>query len=231
MLVNPRALALPLILGLALSSCTATLPTETPTPTAAPVTPVPSDEITAAPIDADAMLVVRATATDATGAALTLQYQVHASQPADDVATQTLPAAMIEDCGAELTQALLLEQGWTFTRVNVSAVPEGDWVGGRIEILPGASVPLAARGILTQDAAAAVPCHAEKFFETAGKGGLAIGLAGDDTVNTGWAGLRYGFVATGNITLSDCSFEVTDAGRAIRAEWPLVADDTTCAVG
>jgi hypothetical protein len=237
--VNPRhvpALLLAAAVMTGLTACSAPAGSvEAPkTPEAVAIAPAPEPTVPASthpPVEEGAVIVVRAIATDTAGASMSLQLQVQQPQPADDVATQTLPEAVVQDCGAELTQALVEEQSWTFTRANLSAVPQGQWSGAHVALLPKASDPIAARGILTQDDAASVPCHQDKHFAGPGTGAIAIGIAGDGVTRTGWAGLRYGFSVADGVTLTECTVEVTDLGRAVRADWPVSADATACVAG
>ncbi len=208
-----------------------------------PIEPVP----TLPPLEAGTVLIVRATATAGNGAQLDLEYRIQKSVPFDDIAAQTLPQAMIEDCPAAYTQQVFADNLWSFTRGNVIAIPSAgstaDWpTDAPIELLPSASsVAMSARGFIGDDADAAAetpPCQREKSFTGYGQGGVAIGIAGDtDAVGasggfTRWANHSYGFVVADGITLSGCTFEVTELGAQYNggAEWWTESNDTTSCV-
>ena len=211
------------------------------TETSAPVAETPG------PLEPDTTLVVSAVATAANGAQLDLELRVHQSYPWDDIATQTLPAAMTEDCPADLDARVYASGRWSFTRVNISAVPTAastaDWpADAPIGIAPSATfAPIAARGFVVNDATvgAEVPlCRQDKFFNSAGNGGIAIGIP-QDTPETGavggftkWANHRFGFDAPG-ITLTDCAFQVLPLGEqyGASAAWSEISDGHTCSIG
>jgi len=213
-----------------------TAPTPTENYDAGP-TPTPEPSVTAEPIGDDAVLVIRATATDAAGAALELQYQVRLPSPWDYEGTQNLPLGLIQDCAGELDDSRIAAEQWSFTRGNLTAIPvdpETEWGGSTIAVEPTAgSGYVAGRLILATPAdSGSVPCHTDKSFSTLGAGALAIGSPGDAASRTAWAGLQWGFRTT-DATLSDCSFELTELGKqyGAGAGWVEKVDASTCVVG
>jgi len=232
-----RATAIPVVIVLGLSACAAQ-PTG-PSETFAPVPPTavePAPAITANPIEPDTLLIVRATATASTGAALALEMQVHQSKAFDDVANQTLPGALIDDCGATLNADLFASQAWSFTRANITAIPTSsstvEWPAATtISVEPSADFAMiSGRGSLATDTA--TPCHLSKSFAGPGRGALSMGIAGDSGTFTAWTGHSWGFAIEG-ATLSDCSFETTALGTQLGGDtnWIKAIDDSTCVVG
>lgn len=227
------AVAVPVLaLGLAACSPATTEPAETfvagPTPEA-----TPEPELTPNAIEADTTLIVRATATAATGASLSLELQVHRSSPWDYVGTQTLPAAIIEDCGEPLNEELFAAEQWSFTRANLTAIPTGDSTGewpadATVVIAPSSSNDaIASRGVLAAD------CEAEKGLAGPGRGAVSLGIAQDASAQTAWAARSWGFLAGAGVTLSDCTFEVTPLGTELGggAGWTQTADAAHCVTG
>lgn len=237
-------LALPLVGLAALTGCTA--PTADPTvdetyvsdsgePSAEPSAP-----ITPNPIEPDTTLIVRATATASTGAQLDLELQVHRSVRWDDVASQTLPAALLEDCATLYTGALFAEEQWSFTRVNLTAIPSagstGEWPeSAQIVASPSAQfVPVAGRGDFLSLGTASTPlCQRDKYLAGPGKAGLAFGLPRDGGDLLAWAQHQYGISVVG-ATLTACTVEVTALGQSAGAGgsgWTTVSDDENCLAG
>ena len=218
-----------------LAGCTPGEPAPTETYDAGP-TPTPEPSVTAEAIGDDAVLVIRATATDAAGGALELQYQVRLPSPWDYEGTQNLPLGMIQDCGGELDDSRIAAEQWSFTRGNLTAIPVKDadeWDGSSIAVEPTAGDRfVAGRLILATTADGSVPCHVDKSFTAPGAGALAVGVAGDASSRTAWAGMQWGFRTT-DATLSDCTFEVTELGKqyGAGAGWVEKPDASTCVVG
>lgn len=235
------ALTIPLIAIVALTGCSATPPTVDETYVS---DPAPSEEPTVAltpnPIEPDTTLIVRATATADNGAQLQLEMQVHRSVRWDDVASQTLPAALLEDCASLYTGEQFATEQWSFTRVNLTAIPTAastaEWPEeSRIVALPSAQfTPIAGRGDFIADGTAATPlCQRDRYLDGSGRAALAMGLPGDGLELVDWALHRFG-VTVESATLSDCTAEVTTLGGQAGAgtgAWTTVVDDATCVAG
>ena len=62
-------------------------------------------------------------------------------------------------------------------------------------------------------------CRLNKYFASAGKGAVSIGLPHDAQADgkqfTGWASHSFGFIAGTGVTLSDCSIRVTQNGERL----------------
>ena len=226
---------------LLLSACTPTAaetaePVETyvsdPSPSESPEALEPNE------IEADTTLIVRATATATNGSQLSLELQVHKPTAWDDVAAQTLPAAVVDDCGGLVSLAQFAGEQWSFTRGNLTAIPTAastsDWpTEAAIGLLPSAaSAYLSGRGILTVDTAAGTNlCQQDKSFAGSGSGGFAMGMSADDL--TGWAQHRFGFVAPVGTVLSECTVDVTALGASLGggSGWINVSDAGACVAG
>lgn len=234
------AIALPLLVGLGLVGCSTAVPADTVA--AVPAGPNPS--ATANAIEADDVLLISAIATAGNGSKLTLASQVHLAIPFDDIAGQTLPKAMIGDCGANLTAHILQAQAWSFTRVNTSAMAvdgTAAWpTDTRLAIHPStAYVPISGRGMFQSDNTTGTDaCHQEKYFTGSGNGGIAVGIPGDAVDDasrfTRWSAHSYGYVAPAGVTLSDCTFQVLDLGKkygAAAAGWTMRQDASACIIG
>jgi hypothetical protein len=228
---------------LLLAAC-APAASSTPAETYAPATDPaanPGAIPTLGPADPDTTLVVNVTATTANGSQLSLVMRVHQSIAYDDVASQTLPKAMVEDCPTLFTQELFKEQSWSFTRANVTAIPtaasKGDWpTDARVTLRPSATTAvIAGRGSLADSSASTtLPCKQDKSFVGYGTGGLALGAPGDSGTFTKWANHAWGFVAPAGVTLNDCTFEVTALGSKFgggAASWVQTSNATTCVTG
>jgi hypothetical protein len=237
-------LALPLTGLVALTGCTASTPEpavdETYVSDPSEPSAEPSAPITPNPIEPDTTVIVRATATASTGAQLDLELQVHRSVRWDDVASQTLPAALLEDCATLYTGALFADEQWSFTRVNVTAIPSagstGEWPEtAQILARPSAEfVPVAGRGDFLSVGSASTPlCQRDKYLASPGKAALAFGLPGDGGDLIAWAQHQYGISLVG-ATLTACTVEVTALGQSAGAGgsgWTTVSDDENCLAG
>jgi len=232
---------LPLLGLIALSGCTAAPPVVDETYASDPdPSETPQAALTPNPIEPDTTLIVSATATASNGAQLDLQLQVHRSVPWDDVANQTLPAALLEDCASLYTGALFAEQQWSFTRVNLTAIPTSgstaEWpADATIVVRPSAEfVPIAGRGDFVAAGTAATPlCLRDRYLTGPGRAGLAFGLPQDGVELIDWASHRFGLVVEA-ATLSDCRIEVTALGTQSGAgagSWTTTTDDLTCVAG
>ncbi|MEN9620967.1 MAG: hypothetical protein RL499_1160 [Actinomycetota bacterium] len=245
------------VLLLTLAGCT---PPEQPSePVASPSTaasetaaPSPSSEA----LPDDVLLVVSAVATADNGAVLDLTMTVHRSLAFDDPGVGDFAALMTDACGGGTDEALYADQLWTFTNAEVEAVarPGTAWPANHpIFFQPLATyVPIAADGAVVDDEnvdPATPRCLRDKHLDAAGSGALIVGLEGDtDDVSaagqfTRWANSMWGFTgvyvagqsaADAGIVLSDCTYIVTDAGKALNggsAEWIERIDDERCEVG
>lgn len=231
-----RVAALPLIAMLGLSACTAAQ-LDDETYVDAPVEE-PAEVITANPVEPDTTLIVTTTATAPNGAQLALELQVHQSTAWDYAGTLTLPAALIEDCAAGLTDEQFASEAWSFTRVNITAIPTGESAAEWPADLPISVEPSAAyamisgRGMLATPAdAGSTLCLTDKSFAGPGRGALAMGIPADAVALTAWAGHTYGFAVEG-AELSQCEVLGTDLGAKFGASGLITtADATTCSYG
>lgn len=224
----------------ALTACTGQ-GTPSPAPeesyAAAPVTDDESTEVVVPnEVEPDTLLIVRAVATAENGAALSLELQVHQSTRWDDVPSQTLPAALIEDC-AGLTAETFSDGKWSFTRANLTAIPTAastaEWPeDARVGVVPAADAVYASgRGILSTDGEPA--CETSKSLTEGGRGAIAFGVPGDADRFTAWAGHRYGFDTAAGVTLSECSVELTTLGSTLGGGvgWSPLATASACSTG
>ena len=232
-------------IGAALVGLAATLALGGCSPTTAPAasepeetyvpapTPGPDPVTSHAPIEDDVVVVVRATATDAAGARLTLQLQVHEAYAWDYAGIATLPAALVADCGGALDDDQFAAERWSFVRANLTAVDEsgGSWVGNVVVAPSGADAYVTGRGMLAADASA-TQCGDDRVITASGAGAIATGFAGDADARTAWATQQWGFRAEG-VTLSECTVEVTDLGRTLGGGtgWVNTADASACLAG
>lgn len=223
----PRALALPVLVAIALAGCTAT-----PQPEETYVdVPVETEQpaVTPNPVEPDTTLIVRATATADNGAQLALELQVHQSAGWDYAGTQTLPAALVQDCGSLTLEQFAAEQ-WSFTRGNLTAIPTtastADWpTTATITVEPSAeSATITGRELLGADVAG---CAADRNFAGTGRGAVAVGIPQDAASLTAWAALAWGF-RTDGATLTDCEVQGTDLGAQFGATAASQADDSAC---
>jgi hypothetical protein len=223
------------------SGCTAEpapLPAETEVYASAEATPEDPAVVTPNPVEPDTTLIIRAVATAATGEQLSLEMQVHQGVRWDDVPNQTLPAALIEDCGGTLNAELFASESWSFTRATLTAIPTAEtiWPAAQaISVVPDArAVYASGRGVLASDSSNGTPlCEQPKSLSSSGKGGIAIGIPGDAGSFTGWAQHRFGFSVGEGTTLSECSFEITTLGSSLQggATWAPSSTPTTCSTG
>lgn len=237
-------------LGLAaiasLAGCTAPVPVPpSPSPTATIAQPEPAPSLTPNPPEPDATLFVRAIATAANGAQLSLEGMVHRSLSHEYPGSQTINTNVINDCGPNLTNGIFAADAWSFTRMQVTAIPPAGsteiWPDdGRVGYRPSAdNVYVSSRGMIQSDAVTGdLLCLQDKFSIGAGRGAFFVGIPGDtidlDNFNNLWALHTWGFTAGAGVTLSDCSFEITSLANdygASGAGWVEVADTTSCFIG
>jgi hypothetical protein len=252
---NIRAALAVVVLVVVLAGCFPQAPgPEVPEPSAAPTETQAEETEPSAALPADAVLVVKALATADTGAALQLTLVVHQSvASSDDTGARQL---LLDACSGGLDGALLDENLWSTTTIDVSAESTTDaaWPGDhRIGVLPFATyVDIAAEGAVLDDAEVSddTPgCRRDKVLFGAGDGTIWMGLHGDtDGAGaagnfTRWANHNYGFTgvrvsgqsaADSGITISDCAYEVTDAGLALNGDaewWGSRINDSHCVIG
>ena len=219
--------------------------TPTPTPSDSAAQPEPAPSLTPNPPEADSILWVRTIATAANGAELSLEAMVHRSVSYEYPGSQTINTNVIEDCGATLTNAIFAADKWSFTRLNVTAIPPVDatdvWPeDGRINFRPSAdNVYMSARGMIQSDEATGdLACLQDKYFVGSGRGAFFVGIPGDtidlDNFTNAWAAHTWGFTAPAGVTFSDCSFEITPLGNDYGADdagWVEVSDASNCYIG
>lgn len=228
----------------ALAGCTAPPPVD-PAPTDGAVAqPEPTPSITRNPPEPDSILWIRALATAPDGSELSLEAMVHRSVSHAYPGTQTLNQMLLDDCGATLTGAILTADAWSFTRMNITAIPTAGttpWPEASSVVLrPSADVAYSAgRGMVTADPATGdLACLQDKLFDGEGRGALAVGIPRDtidqDAFHDTWARHTWGFAAGEGVVLSECSFEITELGREVgagAADWVEVSDPATCVIG
>ena len=229
-----------------LVGCSAPAPV-TPAPSLADniVQPEPAPSLTPNPPEPDATVFVRVIATAPNGAELSIEGMVHRSLSHEYPGSQTINTNVINDCGANLTNGIFAADAWSFTRMQVTAIPPSAsasvWpTDARIGYRPSAdNVYMSSRAMIQSDASTGdLLCVQDKFSIGAGKGALFVGLPGDtidlDNFNNGWAAHTWGFTAPPGVTLSECSFEIlplaNDFGAA-DAGWIEVADANNCYIG
>ncbi len=237
-------------LGLAaitsLAGCTAPVAVPpSPSPTTTTAQPEPAPSLTPLPREPDATLLIRAIATAENGAKLSLGGMVHRSVSHEYPGTQTINTNVINDCGPNLTNGIFAADAWSFTRMQVTAIPPSGstevWPDdGRVGYRPSAdNVYVSSRALIQADAATGdLLCVQDKFSVGAGKGAFFVGIPGDtidlDNFNDLWTSHTWGFTAGAGVTLSDCSFEITSLGNeygAPGAGWVEVVDATSCYIG
>lgn len=230
----------------ALVGCSAVEPEEPPSGLAGNVEqPVPAPSLTPNPPEPDAVLFVRVIATAASGAELSVEGMVHRSLSHEYPGSQTINTNVINDCGANLTNGIFSADAWSFTRMQVTAIPPSGspelWpADARIGYRPSAdNVYVSARGMIQSDAATGdLLCVQDKISVGAGRGAFFVGIPGDtidlDKFNNGWAAHTWGFTAPPGVTLSECTFQImplaNDFGAA-DAGWIEVADANNCFIG
>lgn len=233
----------PLLAMTVLAGCTAAGADPVTTDTAVNPQPEPSPSLTRNPPEPDSVLWIRARATAPNGAELELEAMVHRSVSYEYPGSQTLNQMIIDDCGATLTNAILYADQWSFSRLNVTAIPpigSAEWPSdARVGFRPsGDMVYAAGRGIVQADPATGeLPCVQDKFLVGSGRGAIAVGIPRDtvdlDRFGNAWAQHTWGFLALDGVVLSDCSFEITDLGLEFGAGagWTQVDDPTACYIG
>lgn len=238
------ALSLALLSAAGLTGCSVPEPTPVATDPAPVVVPDPAPSLTPNPPEADSIMWVRATATAANGAQLSLEAMLHRAVSYEYPGTQTMNQILIDDCGATLTNAIISADKWSINRMNITAIPPAEspeWpADARIDFRPSGDVVYAAsRGMVLADPATGdLACVQDKYFIGAGRGAIAVGIPGDtvdlDHFGNGWARHTWGFTAPPGVTLSDCSYELTDLGREYGggpADWVEVGDGSSCYIG
>lgn len=248
--MSTRTSAIAFSLGLAaiaaLSGCTAPV---SATPTASPsdtiALPETAPSLSPNPPEPDATVFVRVLATAANGAELSIEGMVHRSLSHEYPGSQTINTNLINDCGANLTNGIFAADAWSFTRMQVTAIPPSDstevWpADARIGYRPSAdNVYVSSRGMIQSDASTGdLLCVQDKFSNGAGRGAFFVGIPGDtidlDTFANGWAAYTWGFTASPGVTFSQCSFETTPLANnygAANASWVEVADASNCFIG
>ena len=232
-------------------------PTAPPAPEQPPAAETPTPTPEAEPLPEDTLLAISATATAENGAAVELTQLVHRSLAWDDPAAASSADLMSQVCDGSLDTSVYDEQLWSFTRVDVAATPVAvtpAWpadLAFRLFPQPGNDAVAADGAVVDdEDVDIATPfCVREKRLPGTGEGVIVLGIAGDtDEVSaagnfTRWANTSYGFgttevqsqsAADTGITLSDCSYTVTDLGLELNGDnesWLLTDNDTTCTVG
>jgi hypothetical protein len=201
-------------------------------------------------------MVVNATATADNGAVLDLSLTVHRSLAWDDPAAEPRTTLMSTVCSGGLDDEVYAAGLWSFASIDVSAVErEGTaWPAGhRLFFLPYTTyVAVGTDGFPIDDDEVdpATPhCLRDKHFEGPGTGTAIVGFAGDtDDFGaagnfTKWANHNYGFSIVRvagqtaqdvGMTLSECSYEVTDAGLELNGDadwWAAHVEDTRCVFG
>ncbi len=230
----------------ALAGCTAAEPTvPTASPAAVSVEPEPTPSLTPNPPEPDATLFVRVLATAENGARLSIEGMVHRSLSHEYPGSQTINTNVINDCGANLTNAIFAADGWSFTRMQVTAIPPGDsaevWpTDARVGYRPSTdNVYVSARGMIQSDAATGdLLCLQDKFSIGAGRGAFFAGIPDDtlslDAFNNRWAQHTWGFTAAPGVTFSQCGFERTPLAEQFgvsNAGWLEVNDASNCYIG
>jgi hypothetical protein len=250
-----RASALAVIpLAVLLTACTP--PAPEPVPEASSEAPAPAPAPAPDPLAEDVLMVVNATATADNGAVLDLSLTIHRSLAWDDPAGASRAALMTSVCSGGLDDSVYESGLWSFASIDVDAVARTGptWPADhRLFFLPYATyVTVGTDGFPIDDDEVdpATPhCVRSKFFEGPGTGTAIVGFAGDtDEFGaagnfTHWANHNYGFsvvrvssqtAADVGMALSDCSYEVTDAGLELNGDadwWASHVEDTRCVFG
>lgn len=234
--------------GLGLAAIAVLTGCMSPEPTTAPETvvqPEAAPSLTPNPPEPDATLFVRVIATAENGAQLSIEGMVHRSLSHEYPGSQTINTNVIADCGPNLTNGIFAADAWSFTRMQVTAIPPSpaavEWpADARVGYRPSAdNVYMSARGMIQSDSATGeLACLQEKFSIGPGRGAFFAGIPNDtltlDTFNNRWAQHTWGFTAAPGVTFSDCSFERTplaDEYGASSAGWVEVKDESNCYIG
>lgn len=248
-------LALPLLL---LTACGPAEPAPSDDSPSSSATPKPTESVTpVVTLAPDALLVVNARVTADNGAVLDLSMTVHQSTAWSDGTASDLPALMTAGCEGSLDETVYEGNLWSFTRIDVVATSSGSvtWPSDkRLRLFPtvNGDVSLASDGFLVDDPdvdPATPHCARDRYLYGSGTGTLVAGIQGDtDEVGaagqfTRWANQLYGFVAQevagqtaaeAGMTVSDCSYVVTDAGTALNGGaswWGERITESNCYVG
>lgn len=251
------ALAVPFLL---LSACAPAAPAESPEPPSPSPTETEFTGGVAIELPEDGLMGMHATLTALTGATLELTMIVHRSIPATDPEATADVAAVEAWCSGELEAAIMTDQGYTLTTVDVSATPgSGDWPAGTSVLLYPVAwerASLTATGDLQQlqpsDASEGeyIPhCLTPVTLAGPGAGTILVAIPGDvdgDEDGTpplgGWSHNLFGADSTlpggtlSGVTFSNCYIEVSDLGASLGAGttpgWNTWFDDPTyCSVG
>ena len=240
------ALALGIAIVTAVTGCTsAELVSPLPSPAETIALPEPEPALTPNPPEPDATLFVRVLATAPNGAELSIEGMVHRSLSHEYPGSQTINTNMINDCGPNLTNGIFAGDAWSFTRMQVTAIPPTDSVEAwpadlRIGYRPSTqNVFVSSRGMIEADPATGdLACVQEKFSIGAGRGAFFVGIPADtitlDSFNNRWAQFTWGFTASPGVTFSECTFETTALANDFGADdagWVEVADAGNCQIG
>jgi hypothetical protein len=222
-------------------------PTPTPSVTAS-VTPTP----TPAPLAADALVVITATAMDASGAQLALTMVVHQPVSMSDPAVTADLAQLSGECESDSNWAVQNEAESGIERVDVTAIPLGTvaWPSGsevsfwptnnNLKVASGTGV---APSVHYENDPPLPPCENQRAVYGAADGTLSVLMwarAGvDEPVDSPnlyrWIQQDYGFFGAsgpdGPVTIGDCTVRVTDAARAFgwdESLWREAIDSYDC---
>jgi len=222
-------------------------PSATATSTAKPSSTPTAKPVAEPPLPADALLLVKATATADNGAVMDIRMTVHRSLAWSTPEGASMGDVMSNVCAGALEASIYQDQLWTFTALDVEAKLRGTtaWPGYRMFVLPSAGYVAEAITDYPFDddsVDGGTPhCKRDKFIDGPGSGTVVIGIPGDtDEVSaagqfTRWANHGYGLTATaGGVKLSECSYLVTTAGEALHGGadwWGSTVNDTHCRFG
>jgi hypothetical protein len=201
-----------------------------------PASPAPDPPTpTAAPLARDALVVVRATATDSQGAQLSLEMVVHQPVSINDASAATDLASMNSQCRSDPNLATIAEPTSGIERADVTAVPLGSstWhaaseisvfaSNNNIRVRSGSGI---APSVHYQNDPPLHDCEVISAFFGPAHGTVSVlmwaregfGLPVQSPNYFRWVQQEYGFFAAdgpnGSVTLSDCTIDVTDAARA-----------------
>ncbi|TAL41682.1 MAG: hypothetical protein EPN91_10035 [Salinibacterium sp.] len=210
------------------------LPFSQPAPTASP-TPTSVATPSAAPVAADALVVVRTVATDSSGASLALTMVVHRPVDKDDPSVVGDLARLDSDCARDANlPAVDSDAGAGIERIDITASQQGstEWpAASEIPIMPLAgNLKTSSGAIIAPSASYAnsppLPrCQRVLSLYGAGRGTLTVFLSPRETVGSPldspntfrWLKQEYGFFASqgpeGGLSFAHCTVEVTDAAR------------------
>jgi hypothetical protein len=221
---------------------------ETPSPPSA--TPLPTPSV--APLAADALIVVRATATDASGAQLALRMVVHKPVSKNAPAASADLARFVDRCTSDPNWATEAERSAGIERVDVTATPRGTTTWPRASEV---SVFASNNNILLRSGVGLASSVHYANHPPLHRCERLTGLYGqaDGTVSVlmwarpgfgmpvqspnifRWQNWEYGFTAAGGpdgpVTVSDCTVTVTDAANDFGFDpsiWRENADSYIC---